>query len=429
MVAKKRGTDGSQTVVVHENSPWQRFDKVGTFQTGMMGFPLHVFSTRSRVNSAFPKSDCAVLKDVADEKIMGRSQMVMQRKRNMPLRGINIHSPSLTRDTVEQIESGEYQSLIKFSGPVSQTDLYALPMAHFPSENFSFDSITQQDIDRLAASGANQQGLPIENSDTAYEASLIQRATENRQAKERARLLTQYARGCKKLFSLIQLFASDEELIEVIGKDGQGRFAAWDRMTIQGDFAFRFNPDSSLRIDAATNREMTLRFANIVSNNQNFNQQEVAGMICDAFGHDRKPLLQQPPQPKPEPPRATFSIRGEDLDPRSPQYEGVRLYLQTFYGMQRRRRKRSIPSARGHRAGDETRSAQHRETAGPRTDVMAHEFRCETCGAPSSCARWDCRTLPHRCPACQIVAARTRPSGDVISEKPWPTRPGAAREA
>jgi len=333
LVAKK-SRHGAHSIVVNENSPWQRFDPVGRFIGGMKGFPLHVYTLRSRVNSAFPKSDCSVVRDIADEKNMGRSMMVAQRKRSLPMRGINIKSGSLTRDTVEQIEAGEIGALIKFDGPVSDNDIKAIGLAHYPGENFSFDSICQQDIDRITASGANQQGLPLEDSDTAYEASLIQRATETRQAKERVRLLTQYAKACQKLFSLVQLFATDQELIEIVGEDGKNRFASWDRETIQGQYGFKFSPDSSMRVDAAQNREMVLRFINLVSNNQNFNQQEVAALLCEAFGQDPVRLLQQPQPARPEPPKASFSIKGEDLNPLSPQYAGVQMYLQTVYGVQ-----------------------------------------------------------------------------------------------
>ena len=334
VVVAKKSRHGPQAVVVNENSPWQRFDPIGRFVGGMRGFPIHVYTLRSRVNSAYPKSDCSIVRDISDEKCMGRSMMTAQRKRSLPMRGINIKSPALTRDTVEQIESGEIQALIKFEGPIADNDLKAIGLAHYPAESFSFDSITQQDIDRLTASGANQQGLPLADSDTAYEASLIQRATETRQAKERVRLLTQYARACKKLFSLVQLFATDQELIEIVGEDGKNRFAQWDRQTIQGDFAFAFRPDSSLRVDAAQNREMMLRFINLTTNNQNFNQQETARLLCEAFGQDPTPLLKQPEPPRPEPPKASFSIKGEDLNPFSPQYAGVVLYLQTVYGLQ-----------------------------------------------------------------------------------------------
>ena len=330
----RKSNRNHQAIVVHENSPWQRFDQVGRFVGGMRGYPVHVYTLRGRVNSAYPKSDCSVVRDLADEKSIGRSQMTMQRRRSMPMRGINIKSPALTRDTVEQIESGEIQSLIKFDGPVSDSDIRAIGLAHFPQENFSFDSITQNDIDRLTASSANQQGLSSEDSETAYEASLIQRASESRQAKERVRLLTQYARACKKLFSLVQLFATDEELIEIVGEDGKNRFVTWSKQDIQGDYAFKFNPDSSVRVDEAQQREKTLRFVNLVSNNRYFAQEEVARVLCEAFNYDPATMITKPEPAKPEPPKATFSIRGEDLNPLSPQYVGVQMYLKTFYGIE-----------------------------------------------------------------------------------------------
>lgn len=56
---------------------------------------------------------------------------------------------------------------------------------------------------------------------------------------------------------------------------------------------------------------------------------------------------------------------------------------------------------------------------------MPHLYACPECHALYECAGSLCRDLEHRCLTCRKDRPRYRPSGDVISEKPWPTRMGA----
>jgi hypothetical protein len=56
-------------------------------------------------------------------------------------------------------------------------------------------------------------------------------------------------------------------------------------------------------------------------------------VLCEAFSYDPATMITKPEPAKPEPPKATFSIRGEDLNPLSPQYPGIVTYLQLMYGI------------------------------------------------------------------------------------------------
>jgi hypothetical protein len=311
-------------VRAHGDSPYQTFKPTGEFQAGMKGFPIHPLCFRSRPNTAFPGSDCYVLKDVAHEKNLARTQMIQQRKRNLPMSGFN--KSKIDVNTIAQIERGSVQSLIGFDGPVSDDDLRPLRNAAFPPENFSFDRINQQDIDRLGASGANNQGLGNENADTATEATIIARATETRLANERNNVLGWLTRGAGKLLGLLQLTAREEQLVEMVGPDGAKQFATWNREAIQGEYAFKVRPDSSVRLDAAQEREKTLRLYNLTANAPGINHTELLRAVVEAFGYDPTKLVGQPqpaPQPEPDKPKVSVNLKGEDLNPAAPQYVNV----------------------------------------------------------------------------------------------------------
>lgn len=328
IASSRRAGHGDHAVVCHENSPYQVFDEDGRFVQGMHGYPIHPLCIRPLAERVYPKSDCGVLRDVADEKSLGRTLMVQQRRRNLPLRGFNKNSADA--EAIRKIENAEVQELIAFTGDPRE-QLFQLPQANLPPENMSIDAIVQQDIDRLSASGSNQQGL-TSNANSATESALIQKALETRLAKERNRVLLWFTSGVTKLFALIQLYASDEDVALVVGEDGAEQFRTWKRQEIQGRFAFALKPDSALRIDAEDERNHFLRLFNLAANHPNANGEELLRMLAQAWGLDPtriiRPPAPPPPPPPPEKPRISIALKGDDLNPFAGQYQNVLTLLQ-----------------------------------------------------------------------------------------------------
>jgi hypothetical protein len=248
---------------------------------GQKGFPIHPLFPPAPEHLV-PASDCNILRDVAHGRTW-RARSDSAAHAQPALNGFN--KEKIDVSIVAQVERGETQSMIGFNGPLCDDDLRPL-CSGFPPENFAFDRINQQDIDRLAASGANNQGLGNENADTATEASIIARATETRLANERNAVLGWLVRGCAKLLGLIQLTARDEQLVELVGPDGAQQFATWNREDIQGEFGFSVKPDSSVRLDAAQEREKVLRLYNLAANSPFINHAELLKVVVSAFGFD-----------------------------------------------------------------------------------------------------------------------------------------------
>jgi hypothetical protein len=104
------------------------------------------------------------------------------------------------------------------------------------------------------------------------------------------------------------------------------QLAQWTKADISARYAFSLRPDSAVRVNAAEQREMQLRFNNLTANNPYFNQIENAKALARAFNQDPSKLVKQPPpppEPTPEKPKVSISIKGDDLDPSAPQYPNV----------------------------------------------------------------------------------------------------------
>lgn len=305
-------TKKRSSVIIHEDSPYQQFDpETGALTQGMRGNPIHLLSLRSVTDTAYPPSDCAISRPQVDELSLGRSQMVIQRRRNLPIRGFDKNR--VDKQTVDKIVAGEVQALIGFDGPITDDMIRQISAAAFPRENFTFNDYVQQDVDKCWALGANQQGVTEDTARTATELHLMQGATDTRMAAERERVLAWYVKAVDKLFALLQIFANEEQIVPIVGKDGMQQLATWDKTTIQGRFAFSVKANSSVRVDASEERDLYLRAYNLLANDPNVNRLELDKLVLPKLNLDPARLLQQPPPPPPEKPKINFSFRGEDL--------------------------------------------------------------------------------------------------------------------
>lgn len=300
-------------VLVHRDSPYQELDKRGRYVRGMRGNPINPLTIRYTSDSAYPASDCAMSRSAVDELSMCRSQMIRQRRRNLPMRGIDISRDPAGKETAERIEKGTEQSVIPFNGPPNEI-MGVIAPANLPPENFKFNEIIERDIARLWALGANQNGAANDAS-SATEAQIMQHNTDTRMAKERGRVLTWYVRCAEKLFSLLQMFADETQFVEMLDPQGATQLVAWNKQQIGGMFRFSARPDSSIRIDAAAMRELALRFYNLFANDPNVKRLDLDRWVMAQFP-DMDPsrfLNDQPPQPAPEKPSMSLSMKIEDF--------------------------------------------------------------------------------------------------------------------
>jgi hypothetical protein len=259
------------------------------------------------------------MRPLADELSRSRSQMLRQRDRNIPIRAADKNR--IGPDNLARIEKGEWQAIILTDGP-SEGVINEVSSKGFPNENFGFNSVLTTDIEKGWGFVAN---APSDTSRTATEVATQDRAKDVRLDMDRQAVLDWFIKTVEKFACLPLLFADEERIVEWEGEDGAKKLATWNKDQIQGRYAYSIAPDSSVRINAAEKREMELRFINLVANNPYFNQKAVADDMARSFNKDPAVVCQIPPQKeeKPEPPKLSMSIKGDDLNPAMPQYINV----------------------------------------------------------------------------------------------------------
>lgn len=311
--------------LIHRDSPYQVIEQ-GAYVSGMKGYPIHVFTLRYVSDQAIPPSDCSASREQIDELSKGRTQMVDQRDRAIPITLIDLLR--LPKETQDKILKGEVQELIPVNGmDVSNPPAFGLARAQWPRENFEFNNVINRDIGETWSLGQNQLGMDTDTKRTATELSLMQGGTDTRMDKERARFLRQFAIGCQKLLALIQMFATEQDFARVSDEQGQSILKAWDATAIAGDYTITLAPDSSQRVDAAAEKKRAIDIFTMFGNDPLTNQVELRKMTWLKLGMDANRLV-LPPQPKPpEKPQVSVSLKGEDLAPMMPQYPNVAALL------------------------------------------------------------------------------------------------------
>lgn len=318
--------EGRESVpIIHRDSPYQKIEN-GKLLAGMRGNPIHVFTLRYVSDQAIPQSDSSASRDQVDELSRGRTQMIDQRDRAIPLSGFDVGR--VPPESLQKILKGELQELIPFNGlDASNPPLFSLQRAEFPRENFEFNSIISRDIGESWALGQNQLGLDTDSKRTATELSLMQSGTDTRMDKERSTFLRRFAGGCQKALALIQMFATEQDWARVADEQGQMVLKAWDATAVAGDFTITLAPDSSQRIDGASMKKEAVDIFKMFGNDPLTNQVELRKATFRKLGMDPNRLVLQPQPKQPEKPQVSLSLKGDDMNPVMPQYINVATIL------------------------------------------------------------------------------------------------------
>ncbi len=300
--------------VVHEPSPYQVIGPNGEVQKGMRGNPIHFFTLRTVGDTAYPPSDCTISRTQVDELSISRSQMLLQRKLNLPMRLAD--GTLVDKAELDRLERGDIQGVLVVKKGNLDKAFKAMDQANLPPENFAINDIIQNDIRSQWALGANSQSVQQQGGKTATEAAIIAKATDTRLTKERNRHLDQYCEGVGKLASLFQLFDDEVQYAPLVGKDGANVIQAWTKADIQGDYVFSIKADSSVRVDAAEELQEDLQTYNLLGRDPHFNRVPMLKSIAGKRGLDPAQAIIDPLPPTPappDPPKISLALKADDL--------------------------------------------------------------------------------------------------------------------
>lgn len=307
--------------LVHRDSPYQTIENGTTYVSGMKGYPIHVLTLRYVSDQAIPPSDCSVSRSQVDELSIGRTQMINNRDRAIPLTGYD--TTRVASDALAKIMKGDIQEWVGFNGvDTANPPTFPITKGQWPRENFAFNDIIERDISEYWSLGPNQRGVDTDTKRTATELSIMQAATDTRMDAERVKVLRWYGRGAEKSLALVQMFSDEAQYVRIVGQDGLPALMAWDKSQIAGDYSITLAADSSQRVDGAADKKAALNTFQMLGNDPLVDQLELRKWLVGKLGLPSN--LVKPPQPKPpEQPQVSVSIKGEDLNPLMPQYPNI----------------------------------------------------------------------------------------------------------
>lgn len=338
--------DAQMLNITVKDSPYQRWTKdgqttptyvPGAIPTGMVGFPISPLTLRFISDAWLVPSDCTMARNTADNISRGWTQMLRFRDRSLPQYGFD--STRVDQATQDKIARNDTGAGIPFNGP-GEDATWPIQKGRFGRESFEFHSLGMQILQMIWGQGANQVSATSEGSKTATELQIIQAASATRQEQEREAVVGWYlSKVATKIFALYQLFADEEDFVELVGTDvarlqsipdaikqqaqQQGQDARvlvpWNKDAIQGRYAFQAKANSQLYLDAAQYRKQLMDLYNFFANEPTVNRAELVREILQTYGFDPSKMLQQPPAKQSPPPQPTLSFNGADVDPLAPQ--------------------------------------------------------------------------------------------------------------
>jgi len=312
--------DGLEGSVRHTDSPYQRRLPNGQF-VGMRGFPVHVGALRYVSDTAYSAAEASVSRPQVQELGKSRTQMLLQRDRNVPMRLVDSARIG-GEDGLAKLRRNLWQGIIPVQGlDANQPPIVPVPQSHYPPEDFQFNAIIGRDLDEVWAFGPNQRGLETTERKTATEIRNIQQNVSSRLDLERRQVIRFYTQGAEKLGALIQLFADQEDYVEIVGPDGVRRLQAWTKDTIAGEFVYDARPDSAIRVDAAQEFRDLIELYNLAGRDPHVNRVEILIKLARLRNLDVLRFVKpEPPERGPEPMRTSLALKAESLDPTLPNF-------------------------------------------------------------------------------------------------------------
>lgn len=313
--------EGQDQPAEHKDSPYQTLDPQGKLTAdSMLGNPIHPLTIRTLTDSAYVPSDCTISRTTVNELNTFRRQMVEFRDASVLRWMYNVDT--LPTDALNKIVRSPIGGFIGVPGDafVGEGAIKELPHGSIPRENFTVNDYLDNDLARTHALDASQSGVDNSGGDTtATEESIKQANVNARLGFERGIVLDWYCKGVSKYSALIQRFFSVEQAAAIVGQQAA---QLWDgfRKAVPATLAFTALPDSSLRMDLASDRKRVRDDYTFLANDPFINRPVLLKEIMPKMGYTQKVINPQPPQKGPDPAKPSFAFKGEDLNPLAPQF-------------------------------------------------------------------------------------------------------------
>jgi hypothetical protein len=302
---------GREGAVIDEPYAGQAWDPESKTFIGCTRLPIEVQTLTYVSDKAIPPSDSEIGRPQVWEQMRSRSQILMQRTRNLPIRTVDINRVDPT--ILDLVMRGIWQGMIPVNGPGDRT-FSQVAAAAFPKEDFSFDAVVNRDLDDAWSMSPNQMGNFNGGERSASEANIIQGAYASVIGFQRDKIVAMFLGLIDTLMGLLQLNLDAHEAVQIVGPDGEQRLEAWDRTKIAGKFVATARQDASVLQDAASRTQQIMKFLNIAGKSGRINVDPILAELAALSGLDPATVLLPPAQPKQEDPNLSFRVSGlQDL--------------------------------------------------------------------------------------------------------------------
>lgn len=313
--------DGIPQPVIHEDCPYQTLDDRGQLTPdSFKGFPIHILTTRVLSDSAYPPSDCTMIRPLVNELNRFRTQMVEYRDAMVMRWAI---SSAVPPDALEKFKKSPIGGIVILPEELMANAMAfrELPHGSMPRESFTSNDYIDNDIARTTAIDAAGAGVQSSSgSTTATEQQIVAANANARLDFERGRVLDWYIKGVTKFSTLVQRYFPVERASEIVGQQAAQMWDQW-RQTVRGSVAFTAMPDSALRVDQAVDRRQAQELYTYLANDPfiGAGRGKLLEKLLRKFHIDPTGVVNQPPPPSPQLPSTSFAFKGTDLvEPQAP---------------------------------------------------------------------------------------------------------------
>lgn len=289
---------GKPEPVVDEAWKGQKFDDAQGKVIGATKFPIRVLTLAYITDDVIPPSDSAIGRPQVNEINKSRTQVLMQRARNIPVRwgDVNRIDPSI----MQSLMKGTWQNIIPVQGDGSRV-LGEVAKSGHPVENPAFDQVAKNDLAEAWSIGPNQMGSG-EDVETKGESSEIASSFQTRIGRERAKVGSFVIGIAEILGGFLCLYEDPTSF-------GEGFDPSFSTK-----LAFSITVDSTVLLDAKQRLKYLNEFVNVYAKSGFIALEPVLREIAILNGLDPNVVIKAPDPSSPPPPNISLRLTGaEDM--------------------------------------------------------------------------------------------------------------------
>jgi hypothetical protein len=298
--------EGKKDPVIHE--PWdgQELDEKTRQYIGATVFPIRFLTLTYITDNPIPPSDSAAGRPQVNDLRRSRNQMFANRRRSMPLRWFDVNrvDPLIQANLMR----GTIQGFIPFNGN-GNNGIGEIARASYPAEDFTFDSMTKQDLMELWQIGPDQLGAASTGKKSTGQSQLQQQNFATRIGQERSRVAYFFLSICQVLAGLMVLHSDFPVLT---GDEKAAMQKAWDNKHIIHDLVLKIRPDSTIVLDTQAQLQRYTQFLNLTAKSGFVNPEPIIAKMAELSGIDPAEVMIKPQGKPPDQPNISYRFSSKD---------------------------------------------------------------------------------------------------------------------